>query len=226
MRDRRTGSHRLRSTWLLLAAAGMVVACSSGTATPGVTSAAATTVPAGGATPAAPAAKTATAPTTATSPAAAAGGQTGSTVSSAADLADALGPGDFVAVGLNGADTGSVNNNEAGSVYVVYAGRSSATGGIEFDAFLSATTSDAEATYATVLGGALDAAGMGKKDVPAADDAAMRLDNPIDSGGTYATIAVRKGLLVFDIGIPGNASAEAQLTALALLVLQRTTAVQ
>jgi hypothetical protein len=197
----------------------MVVACSSGTATPGVTSAAATTVPAGGATPAAPAAKTATPPTTATSPAAAAGGQTGSTVSSAADLADALGPGDFVAVGLNGADTGSVNNNEAGSVYVVYAGRSSATGGIEFDAFLSATTSDAEATYAT-------AAGMGKKDVPAADDAAMRLDNPIDSGGTYATIAVRKGLLVFDIGIPGNASAEAQLTALALLVLQRTTAVQ
>ena len=226
MRHRRDGSHRLSWMWLLPASAVLVVACSSGTTTPAVTRAAATNVSPGGATTAAPAAQTATVPTAATVPPAAGAGETGTTVSSAADLADALGPGDFAAVGLNGADTGSVNANEAGSVYVVYAGRSSATGGIEFDAFVSATTSDSQATYATVLGGTLDAAGMGKKDVPTADDAAMRLDNPIDSGGTFATVAVRKGLLVFDIGIPGNARAEAQLTALALLVLQRTTAVQ
>lgn len=150
----------------------------------------------------------------------------GEIVATAADLAKALGPGDFAAAGISGARTGNVNSTEPGSVYVVYAGKSSATGGIEYDAFVSGTESDAQGTYATVMEGMLDSTSMGKRDLPTADDAAMRLDNPIDSGGTYASVAVRKGLLVFDIGIPSTATAEAQLTALATFVLARTAAVQ
>ena len=50
-----------------------------------------------------------------------------------------------------------------------------------------------------------------------ADQAALVTGGP----GAPAVIAVRKGVLVFDIGVPSSASAKAQLVALAKLVIQR-----
>ncbi len=67
----------------------------------------------------------------------------------------------------------------------------------------------------------LDFEAKGKADLPMADDAKVRIDNPLDTGGTWAGIAVRKGRLVFLIGIPGSPDAEGKLVSLAKLVLDR-----
>ncbi len=63
----------------------------------------------------------------------------------------------------------------------------------------------------------LDFAGDGKAAFPSADGAAIRSDIP----GGYAGIAIWKGKLVFDIGIPPSANDKDQLIALAKLVLVR-----
>jgi hypothetical protein len=54
----------------------------------------------------------------------------------------------------------------------------------------------------------------------------MRTDNPIDSGGEWAGIAVQKGRLVFLLAIPSSGSAASQLVALAKLVLDRGKALE
>ena len=70
------------------------------------------------------------------------GGATGGSVTDAQHLADLLGPGDFSAAGVPGAGTPTVNPGDPGSVFVVYAGKSGGTGGIEFDAVLGDTADD------------------------------------------------------------------------------------
>jgi hypothetical protein len=54
-----------------------------------------------------------------------------------------LGPADFAAVGVTGTGTPTRNSDAPTDAYCVYSGISSATGGIEFDAFFG----DPVATY-------------------------------------------------------------------------------
>ncbi len=144
----------------------------------------------------------------------------------AGHLADLLGPGDFAAAGVPGAGTPTVNAPEAGSVYVVYAGKSGATGGIEFDAYAGDTAVGAGDVFAPMSGPLLDFEGSGKAAFPEADDAKLRTDNPIDGGGEWAGIAIQKGRLVFLITIPASDAAASQLVTLAKLVLARAAAIE
>ena len=151
-------------------------------------------------------------------PAGGGGGSTGHAVTDASQAASLLGPGDFSGVGVSGAGAPTVHNPEPGAVYAVYAGKSGGTGGIELDVFVGDGATD---VFASMSAPFLDFEGRGKADLPAADDALLRTDNPLDSGGTWAGVAVRKGRLVFLIAIPGSDAAEGQLVRLAKLVLER-----
>ena len=133
----------------------------------------------------------------------------------------ALAAGDFQAAGVQGATKPSANVQEGGaSTYCAYAGKSAATGGIELDVFYPAGANAAEtkATYETAIGeggsplAALKLAGS---------DEARWSANAVSGGPPFATIAVRRGNLVFVLGIPTSKSAQAQLTKLAELVLKR-----
>jgi hypothetical protein len=161
----------------------------------------------------------ATATTTATATAtatAAGGGALGGPVARGGDMCGLLGPGDFSAAGVTGAASPTRNSDAPTDAYCVYAGISSATGGIEFDAFLG----DPVGTYQEVKtnGGILQDDATG--DLPGVDAAGTQLNGP----GGMATIGVKSGQLTFDIGFPTNPNARAQLIALAKLVLQRGTA--
>jgi hypothetical protein len=173
----------------------------------------------------------ATATSTAVTASSAAPGMTGATstingaslggpVQPGETLCGLLGPGDFTAAGVPGAGVPSLNGNGATEAYCVYAGTSSATGGIEFDAF-TGTTADAASTYATVLG--QSATGQ-----PAAADLAGVEQASIDLGaeGGSVTVVVRAGRLVFDIGFPKTGAGRNQLLVLAKLVLDRATALR
>jgi hypothetical protein len=145
------------------------------------------------------------------------GGANGGPVAAGADLCGLLGPGDFAAAGVSGAGKPTENNQDPSNVYCVYAGKSAGTGGIEFDAFLAGSAADSKASYDAVAAPMLDFAGEGKAAFPDADGAVVRNDIP----GPYAGIAIWKGKLVFDIGIPTTATSKVELIALAKLVLQR-----
>lgn len=172
--------------------------------------------PAGGATTAASSAPVASAASVApVSPGS--GGGNGGPVAAGGDLCGLLGPGDFAAAGVAGTGKPTENNPDANDAYCVYAGKSAGTGGVEFDAFLAASSADSKASYDAASAPMLDFAGAGKAAFPDADGAAVRNDIP----GGYAGITVWKGKLVFDIGIPTTSTSQAQLIALAKLVLQR-----
>jgi hypothetical protein len=145
------------------------------------------------------------------------GGSIGGPVAAGGDLCGLLGPGDFAAVGVSGTGTAKENNPDANSAYCVYAGTSAGTGGVEFDAFLAGSTADSKAAYDAAAAPMLDFAGDGKKAFPDADGASVQKDIP----GGYDGIAIWKGKLVFDIGIPSTDKSKDQLIALAKLVLQR-----
>ena len=148
---------------------------------------------------------------------AAGGGAAGGSVAAGDDLCGLLGPGDFAAVGVGGTGKPSENNSDNSNVYCVYAGKSAGTGGVEFDAFLADTTADSQASFDAASAPMLDFEGAGKAAFPDADGALLRTDIP----GGYAGIAIWKGKLVFDIGIPTTAQSKDQLIALAKLVLDR-----
>ena len=179
----------------------------------------------GGSTPAPPSAPTQAPPGAATaSPVASAtpasvgsGGDIGGPVAAGDDLCGLLGPGDFAAVGVSGTSKAKENNADPSDVYCVYAGTSAGTGGVEFDAFLAGSTADSKPSYDSASAPMLDFAGDGKAAFPDADGARIRNDIP----GPYAGIAIWKGKLVFDIGIPTTDTSKDQLIALAKLVLQR-----
>ena len=146
-----------------------------------------------------------------------AGTTTGGPVAAGDDLCGLLGPADFAAAGLTGTGKPTENNQDNSNVYCVYAGKSAATGGVEFDAFLAASSADSEASFNAVAAPMLDFEGAGKAAFPGANDAKIRTDMP----DGYAAIAIWDGKLVFDIGIPPSDHAKDRLIALAKLVLDR-----
>jgi hypothetical protein len=154
------------------------------------------------------------------------GSATGGSVTDDSHLADLLGPGDFAAAGVSGAGTPTVHPGDPGSVFVVYAGRSGGTGGIEFDAVLGPTADGMGAVFASMSAPFLDFEGAAKAALPEADGAKLRTDNPIDGGGEWAGIAFQKGRLVFLIAIPASPAAPSQLVALSKLVLERARALE
>lgn len=148
------------------------------------------------------------------------GGAVGGPVAAGADLCGLLGPGDFAAAGVAGAGKPTENNQDNSNVYCVYAGKSAATGGIEFDAFLAGSAADSKASYDALAAPMVDLSGEGKAAFPDADGAVIRNDIP----GPYAGIAVWKGKLVFTIGIPSTLTSKIQLVVLAKHVLERAAA--
>ena len=133
----------------------------------------------------------------------------------AEDYCALLTPADFQAAGVPGARAPTKNPDEQGA-YCVYAGKSSATGGIEFDVFVSQSAADAQGVY-TELRYSFPAA-TGPKALADADQAEVaKLAGP----PAYTVIAVRKGKLAFDIGVPTSAKSQEAVISLAKLVLQR-----
>ena len=105
-------------------------------------------------------------------------------------------------------------NGTGNDAYCVYAGKSSATGGIELDVFIAPDENEAKATYVEVRG----APG---KAVPleGADQAEV---SQIKGPPAFTLITVRKGKLSFGLGVPATAKSQEAVTALAKLVLQRS----
>lgn len=143
------------------------------------------------------------------------GGATGGPVAPGGDYCELLGPGDFTAAGVTGAGAPKSSPATPGA-YCVYSGASGATGGIELDVFLATNEADASAIYQT---SSFMDSGLGKAALPEADE--VRFLAPAGGSPDYAVIAVRKGLLVFDISFPAGSGAQDALIALARLVLQR-----
>ena len=129
------------------------------------------------------------------------------------DLCALLTPADFTAAGIPGASAPTKNNPDPSDFSCVYAGKSSATGGIEFDAFIS----DPLPTDDTGMG----LNGFGNVDVTAAIAGA---DKALYNTDPVPTIGVRSGNFVFLIGFPASPTAQAAATALATLVLTRAAA--
>ena len=128
---------------------------------------------------------------------------------------------DFQSVGITNASKPSANVNDGGaSVYCVYAGKSSATGGIELDVFNPAASSvaDAKETFQTAV--AEGTSGLKPIKIAGTDEA--QWSAATKSGGpAFASIGIRRGTLVFVLGIPASANAQTQLTKLSALVLER-----
>jgi hypothetical protein len=132
-----------------------------------------------------------------------------------------LNPNDFAEAGVASASKPSANVQDGGkSAYCVYAGKSAATGGIELDVFSPAGASPAaiKDTYQTAIGESSTA--MTPIRIEGADEARWSA-HAISGGPPFATIAVRRGDLVFVLGIPAGKDAQAQLTSLSGLVLKR-----
>lgn len=128
---------------------------------------------------------------------------------------------DFTKAGVRGAGKPSANVQDRGaSVYCVYAGKSSATGGIELDVFYPAgeTQADAKETFATAI--AEGGSALKPIAISGADEARWSAE-AVSGGPKFATMTVRRGTLVFSLGIPTSAAAQKQLTDLATLVVQR-----
>lgn len=151
----------------------------------------------------------------------------GSTIprNAGAAMCAGLAPDDFASVGVKGAAKPSANVSDPSGAYCVYAGKSSATGGIEFDVFYPAgsTPADLKNTIDTMIGESGGSSGPGAyKKIPlnGADEA--YLGTALVSGGPpFASIIVRRADLAFDIGIPASPQARDQLLKLAAIVLKR-----
>jgi hypothetical protein len=137
----------------------------------------------------------------------------------------ALTAADFKAAGVAGAaakPTANIQDAGAG-VSCVYAGKSAATGGIELDVFNPAGSNRDEVmvSYVNALG---EAGAAGKPIKLAGADEARWAPDAVSGGPAYALIGVRRGTLIFVLGIPTSKNAQAQLTKLATLVLARLAA--
>jgi hypothetical protein len=131
--------------------------------------------------------------------------------------ADLLTPDDFARVGVPGAGTPTVNIAERDSAFLVYAGRSGGTGGIELDLFVSDHPESTFATASTVA----SRLGRPAPGLPA-EEALVTTGMDNSRGGKFAAILVREGRLIFAISLPDSPNAESQLSALARIVLERT----
>jgi len=110
-----------------------------------------------------------------------------------------------------------VNSDGPGSAYCTFTATSGAQGGLEFDAFVDASESDAQGTFETASG---DAGATEEVALPVADQAAM------DSSDSPGVLVVRKGNLTFVISVPPSDASQAQLATLAALVLTRATSLE
>src|SRR5262249_50312179 len=132
-----------------------------------------------------------------------------------------LGAADFKTAGVDKAEKPTANVEDGGqSAYCVYSGKSSATGGVELDVFhpARANPAEAKATEDTPVG---EGTVTLKPIKLAGVDTARWSPNAKSGGPESAMIVVRRGTLVFVLGIPAHADAEARLTKLATLVLDR-----
>jgi hypothetical protein len=151
---------------------------------------------------------------------------TGAPVAAGGNLCKLLGPGDFAAAGISGAG-GPSENNSPPAYFCVYRGQSSATGGIEFDAWTSDTVAEAHDGFLDLFG-EFDPSDDTTVPIPGADEASLSLPSSVSSTDP-ALIGVRKGTLTFGIGV-GVPFADAAKTGeslrdLAALVVQRAAAV-
>ncbi len=140
---------------------------------------------------------------------------------SGALMCDGLTVADFQGVGISNSSIPKANVQDTGaSAYCTYAGKSSATGGIELDVFYPAGANPTEvnATMETAIG-ELSSVLMPIK-VPGADDARWS-PNAVSGGPPFATIVVRRSNLIFVLGIPTGKNAQAQLLKLTETVLKR-----
>jgi hypothetical protein len=132
-----------------------------------------------------------------------------------------LGPNDFAQAGVDNTSKPLANVQDGGiSAYCVYTGKSAATGGIELDVFspAGATPGDIKETFKTAtdeLGAALTPIR-----IEGADEARWAA-HAVSGGPPFATIAVRRGDIVFVLSIPAHKDAQAQLTMLSGLILKR-----
>ncbi|HKY63089.1 MAG TPA: hypothetical protein VJR29_06700 [bacterium] len=140
---------------------------------------------------------------------------------SGAAMCGALTVSDFQGVGVAKAAPPTANVTDKGaSAYCVYAGKSSATGGIELDVFYPAGTNPGEAKATLETAGGELSSSLKPIAVPGADEARWS-PNAVSGGPAFATILVLRGNLVFVLGIPANPAAQAQLLKLADLALKR-----
>jgi len=128
-----------------------------------------------------------------------------------------LAPADFKAAGVAGAGKPTTNTDEAGA-FCVYAGKSSATGGIEFDFFVAANARESEEIWANVRPESNKRASVAKS-LPGAEQAEIA---KITGKVNYTSLGVKRGKVVFHIGVPTTPKSEEAVLALAKLVLQRT----
>lgn len=140
---------------------------------------------------------------------------------SGAALCNALTASDFQTAGVSGAAAAKANiEDEGASAYCVYAGKSSATGGIELDVFYPAGNNPAEVKSTMEVAGRETSSPLKPIAIPGADEARW-LPNAVSGGPEFATLLVRRGSLVFSIGIPAAKDSQAQLLKLAETTLTR-----
>lgn len=141
---------------------------------------------------------------------------------SGAALCGALTAADFQSAGLSQAGAPTVNLIDGGAgAYCVYAGKSSATGGIELDVFYPAGANPAE-VKATEDTAASESAGPVLTPIPLAGaDSARWSPKAISGGPPFAILVARRGTLVFVLGIPAGQNSQAQLLKLAAIALKR-----
>jgi hypothetical protein len=135
--------------------------------------------------------------------------------SAAPDLCGLLSPADFQSAGVAAAKP-PTRNGTGNDAYCVYAGKSSATGGIELDVFVTPDANEAKAVYAEVRGAPSKAVS-----IEGADQAEV---SQVPGPPAFTAITVRKGKLVFGLGIPATTKSQEQVVALARLALQRGSA--
>jgi hypothetical protein len=154
------------------------------------------------------------------------GGPTGHPVAAGGDLCKLLGPGDFAAVGVTDASGPTENPTDPLNHYCVYRGRSSATGGIEFDVSVSASKADAKRVFDAYFGEVRTTSDFTNISLTGADQGLVSLPNSATNSDP-AMIAIQAGKLTYLIGMgilfadAQNQKAANQLTQLATLVLQR-----
>ena len=142
-------------------------------------------------------------------------------VPTAAQLCQLLSAADWIAAGLSGARSPSINSDGpgTGSAYCTYGSSSGASGGLELDVFVGPTLNDAQTTFATI------AQSLPPSDPPTLsgiDDGLINTN--IDPG--FGAILVRAGKLVVTITLPTSGAARDQLTSLAQIVLSRALALE
>jgi hypothetical protein len=132
-----------------------------------------------------------------------------------------LSPNDFTTAGVANAAKPTANVQDGGaSAYCVYAGKSGATGGIELDVFAPAgpTPADVKETFKTATGESSSPLTPIRLE---GTDEALWSAHQVSGGPPFATIAVRRGDLVFVLSFRAHKDALVQLTSLWGLVRKR-----